>query len=292
MSRRRTIGVIGAGRLGASLAAALLRAGYDVRAVASARPESAAALVRALGDAEIEVAEPQAVAARCELVFLTIPDGSIESTAAALDWRPGQAVVYCSGALGLEVLTRAVAAGALTGCLHPLQSFPSREPAPALFEGIVCGVEGAEPLDGELEAIVGDLGARVVRLEGVDRARYHAAAVFASNYVVALASAAGRAWSLAGLPPDSARLALAPLLGAAAANVGVLELAEALTGPVARGDVETVARHEAALAVDASLLALYRALGAELLRLPLPHSPVVRERLRELITDESEGEHP
>lgn len=277
------IGIIGAGRLGCSLAVALHAAGYKVQAVASHTPASAQVLASQLRGAKATT--PEAVVERCETVFLTVPDGEIASLTASLPWREGQAAVHCSGALGLDALAAASEAGALAGCLHPLQSFPSREGDAARFRGIVCGVEAPGPLAAVLEAIARDLGGEVVRLEGVDRARYHAAAVFASNYAVALAAAAGRAWELAGLPAEQARRALAPLLLGAATNIAGHDLADALTGPVARADLATVERHLAALSApdgDPQLAALYRSLGAELLRLDLGHPPETMERLREL----------
>ncbi len=287
------IGIIGAGRLGASLAVALEAAGYPVAAVASRDPDSAAALVAQLHGGG-EALPAKAVAASCDLVFLTVPDGEIESLAAALPWRGGQAVVHCSGAVGLDALAPAAGAGAGTGCLHPLQSFPSRIGEPQRFRDIVCGVEGAEPLGSLLERIAGELGAGVVRLEGVDRARYHAAAVFASNYVVALAAAAQRAWELAGLPAQQARSALAPLMRGAAENVAERATAEALTGPVARGDAATIERHLAALDGEPHLSALYRRLGAELLRLDLGHAPEAAAQLRALLepVERSDGGAP
>jgi predicted short-subunit dehydrogenase-like oxidoreductase (DUF2520 family) len=144
-------------------------------------------------------------------------------------------------------------------------------------------VEGAEPLGSLLERIACELGAEVVRLEGVDRASYHAAAVFASNYVVALAAAAERTWELSGLPRDQARSALAPLLRGAAENVAERPTAAALTGPLARGDTDTIERQLAALDGEPELGALYRRLGAELLRLDLAHDAGTAARLRELL---------
>ena len=281
-ARPESIGIIGAGRLSASLAMALEAAGYRVAAVASRSAGSAASLAARLGEAT--ALSSRQVAETCELVFITVPDGQIASVAAELPWKTGQAVAHCSGALGLDALAPALTAGARAGCLHPLQSFPSREGEPKRFRGIVCGVEGAEPLGSTLERIAAGLGASVVRLEGVDRARYHAAAVFASNYAVALMAAARRAWELAGLPPDEARPALAPLLLGAASNVAERELAAALTGPIARGDAATIERQLAALDEDRELLELYRRLGAELLRLDLRHPPDAAERLRALLS--------
>ncbi len=276
------IAVIGPGRLGASLARGLAEAGHDVAAVAGRRPGAAESLARRLGSGVVAVSAPDAVA-RCDLVFLTVPDAAIRPLAAELPWRAGQGAVHCSGALGLDVLAPAVEAGASAGCLHPLQSFASSDGEPERFRGAVCGVEGAPPLGERLERIVAGLGATSVRLEGVDRARYHAAAVFASNYAVATVAAAVRAWVAAGLPPEQASEALAPLLLGAAGNVAERDLPQALTGPVARGDVDTVERHLAALAGEPGLATLYRELGAELLRLDLGLDPTTLERLRELL---------
>jgi predicted short-subunit dehydrogenase-like oxidoreductase (DUF2520 family) len=275
------IGFIGAGRLAASLAVGLQSVGYCVAAVSSAHEDSATRLASSLAS-PASVRSPQDVASSCDLVFLTVPDAEIEALAASLEWHRGQAVVHCSGALGLEALAPAAARGAATGCLHPLQSFPSRDGDPARFRGVTCGIEAAGALSEALAAMVTDLGASAVRLEGVDRAQYHTAAVFASNYVVSLMAAAGEVWAAAGLPPESARPALVPLLLGASQNVARHELRDAHTGPVARGDVATVERHLAALE-DPAVRELYCRLGAELLRLGLPHSPEVAARLRALL---------
>lgn len=273
------IGFIGAGRLAASFAAGLRDAGYRVASVASSRPEPARALALAV---KADAAAAQEVADMCDLVFVTVPDSGIAAVAGEMRWRVGQAVVHCSGALGLDVLTPAAEAGALTGCFHPLQSFSSHEGEAAGFRSITCGIEAAGELGPALERMASDLGARTVRLEGVDRAKYHAAAVFVSNYVVSLMAAAENTWEAAGLPRDAARPALAPLLRGATQNVAARELAEALTGPVARGDVATVERHLATLH-DPQLRDLYRRLGAELLTLELGHSPEVKAQLHLLL---------
>ncbi len=284
---RRTlaVGVIGAGRLGSALAAGLVTSGYRV-AVASRSHERAGALASGLA---IDAVAPERLVEHSDIVFLAVPDGAIRDVAAGLSWRRGQAAVHCSGALGLDALQAAANSGAATGCLHPLQSFPAdtapRE-APGLFRGITCGVEGTGPLGRVLDGIVVDLGGRTIRLDGVDRALYHAAAVLVSNDVIALASAATRVWALAGLPAADARSALAPLLRAAAGNVGALPLERALTGPVARGDVATVERHLQALEMAPELRDLYRRLALELLRLELGHPAGLADELRSVLTPE------
>jgi predicted short-subunit dehydrogenase-like oxidoreductase (DUF2520 family) len=275
------VGLVGTGRLGASLARALDQAGYRVVALADRNASAARELAEGLSGAQVLSA---AEITECsDLVFITVGDALIESLVEQLSWRPGQAVIHCSGALGLDVLEGAAARGARTGRLHPLQSFPSTVGDASRFRNITCGVEGEEPLGSQLEEIARALGARSLRLEGTDHARYHAAAVLASNYVVALLAAARRVWEHSGLPGETAREALAPLLLGSAENAARLPPEQALTGPLARGDGDTVSRHLEALRELPELHELYRRLGRELLDLDLSHDPATRERLRQLL---------
>ena len=280
------VGVIGAGRLGGALVRALIACGYRVDNVATRGGERTQRLTVEAGLAGLSLSSATDVASSCDLVFLAVPDGAIEGVAAAEAWRPGQAVVHCSGAAGLDVLEAPRARGALVGCFHPLQSF-SGDAGPDHFRGVTVGVEGAAPLGEWLETMARDLGATPLRLEGVDRALYHAAAVLSSNDVVALMAAAARAWEAAGLPHEAARSALAPLLLGAARNIEARPLEQALTGPVARGDIETVRRHLEALRALPDLHALYRTLGRELLRLPLALDEAVRSEIEALLADGS-----
>jgi predicted short-subunit dehydrogenase-like oxidoreductase (DUF2520 family) len=280
-SVRPSLGIIGAGRLGSCLALALERAGYPIAAISSATPQDAAALCAHLTRAvTLDAAE---LTRHCELVILTVPDGAIAPLAATLPWRAGQAAIHCSGALPLDALDGAADAGALRGCLHPLQTFPEPGGSPDRFVGITCGIEADAPLDARLEAICHALGASSLRLHGVDRASYHAAAVFASNYVVALHAAAARAFAHAGLPADRARSALGPLTLGAATQIAGLPLAQALTGPIARGDVSTVNAHLQSLQRDPALHDLYRSLARTLLELPIALSPQQLAQLQTLL---------
>ena len=286
-AERRTlpITVVGVGRLGTALAGALAAAGYTDVTLAARDPARAVEIASTL---EVHTRPVPDAVERAALIFLAVPDGAIEDVARGGAWRTGQGVVHTSGARGLDALAGATARDVVSGCLHPLQTFPatgtpSVPAAAALFEGIVCGVEAPSPLDGLLVALVDDLGARTVRLEGVDRTLYHAAAVLVSNDLVALVAAAERTWAGAGLEADEARAALAPLLRAATANATSLPAAEALTGPIARGDAATGARHVAALAGEPGLLEVYQALGRELLRLDLGQSAEVRAALEDAL---------
>ena len=123
--RELAIAIVGAGRLGASLALALAGLGYRVAAVASRDPEAATRLAGRIDGAETR---PLAgVPAASDLLFLTAPDREIAALARSIEWRTGQGAVHCSGALGLDVLAPAREAGALAGCFHPIQSFPDRD---------------------------------------------------------------------------------------------------------------------------------------------------------------------
>ncbi len=279
-------GVVGSGRVGRALAHALLAAGRPLDRVASRRPEAAREL--AAGLPFVVASEVPELVSSCDLVFLAVPDGAIGPLAGELTWRPGQAVVHLSGAIDTGALSEVTRAGGRAGCLHPLQTFPQGESgaeARTRFSGIAFGVEGEPPLGPLLEALAEALGGYSFRLEGVRRAGYHAAAVLASNLVVAVLSGAMRAWEQAGLPAKEAQRALTVLLRAQAEAASGRPLVEALTGPVARGDVETVAGHLEALSTDPGLEALYRGLSRELLRLGLDHSSERREELAQLLGD-------
>jgi predicted short-subunit dehydrogenase-like oxidoreductase (DUF2520 family) len=272
------IGVIGAGRLGTTLALALQARGARVAWVASRSDESSRALSERL-DAAQAIASDE-LCARASIVVLAAPDDVVRALATTLPFHVQQAVVHCSGALELSVLERASALGASVGCLHPIQTFPQRFGAASCFAGISIGIEASDAaLHAWLFEACRALAATPLPLHGIDRARYHAAAVLASNYVIALHEAAGRAFELAGLPRERAREALAPLTRGAADAIAALPLERALTGPVARGDVITVERHLAALHGEPELAALYRALAARLLKLPLALAPADRAKL-------------
>jgi pantoate--beta-alanine ligase len=222
------IAIVGAGRLGTALAAALRAAGRPV--------------LGPLGRG----ADPRAATA----VLLCVPDGEIAAAADAV--APGPLVGHCSGATGLDVLAPHEAFS-----LHPLMTVPVDAP-PTVFAGAGCAIDGATPRAlAAAEALADALGMRATRVADEDRAAYHAAASIASNFLVTLEGAAER---LAGTAAVDREL-LAPLVRAAVENWAVRGAGQALTGPIARGDEETVARQRAAVQDRApDLLPLFDAL--------------------------------
>jgi predicted short-subunit dehydrogenase-like oxidoreductase (DUF2520 family) len=203
-----SIAVVGAGRLGTALAAAL---GADGPLPRGANP-------------------------RNDVVLLCVPDGEI--AAAAANVVPGHLVGHCSGATGLEPL-----AGHEAFALHPLMTVPVGSP-PTVFAGAAAAVDGATPRALDVaRALAERLGMRPIRVAPEDRAAYHAAASIASNFVVTLEGAAERLAATAGVD----RAALAPLVRAAVETWVELGPERALTGPIVRGDEGTVARQRAAV---------------------------------------------
>ena len=217
------IAIVGAGRLGTALAAAL-GASSPLGRGADARGATA--------------------------VLLCVPDGEIAAAAAAVERGP--LVGHCSGATGLEVLAPHEAFS-----LHPLMTVPAGAPRDVLA-GAGCAVDGATPRAlAAAEALAARLDMRATRVADEDRAAYHAAASIASNFLVTLEGAAERLAASAGVD----RALLAPLVRAAVENWAQRGAEGALTGPIARGDEATVARQRAAVAERApDLLPLFDAM--------------------------------
>jgi predicted short-subunit dehydrogenase-like oxidoreductase (DUF2520 family) len=226
------VAIVGPGRLGTAVAAGLAEAGVAVDGLYGRRGP--------LG----------ALPGRADAVLLCVPDAEIPAAAAAI--APGAPVGHCSGATGLDALGTHEAFS-----LHPLMTVPA-DAGPQALRGAGAAVAGSTP---RAEAIARGLAEllrmRPIEIDDGDRAAYHAAASIASNFLVTLEGAAERVGATAGLP----RELLVPLVRATVENWAQLGPERALTGPVARGDAETVRRQRAAVADRApELLGLFDAL--------------------------------
>ncbi|MEO3813381.1 DUF2520 domain-containing protein [Sphaerisporangium sp. B11E5] len=278
---RLAVGVLGAGRVGSALGAALAQAGHRVVAAAGVSDESRRRAGERLG---VGISRPDDLIARSELVLLTVPDdvlpGLVAGLAAAgVDLR-GKMLVHTSGAYGLGVLDPATAAGALPFALHPVMTFTGREDDLRRVTGCSFGVTAPEPLRPVAEALVIEMGGEPVWVAEQDRATYHAALAGAANHMVTLIAESQQI--LRGIGVEHPGRMLGPLLGAALDNALRLGIT-GLTGPVVRGDAGTVRKHVDALmaaapeAADAYValarLTADRALAAGLLK------PEAAERL-------------
>ncbi|HEY2734773.1 MAG TPA: DUF2520 domain-containing protein, partial [Polyangiales bacterium] len=176
--RKQRIAVVGLGRFGACLTRGLIAARLGPVTIASNRRSSLQRMAAELGSAVVP-ARSLARLREAELVFLAVPDDRIAEVCAKLPIGEGGAVVHASGAVGTVPLMAAAAKGARVGVFHPLQAFPLDASA-ARFRGVHIGIEADEPLRAILARIARRLGATPFSLNGIDRAAYHAAAVFAS----------------------------------------------------------------------------------------------------------------
>jgi predicted short-subunit dehydrogenase-like oxidoreductase (DUF2520 family) len=256
-----SIAILGAGRVGSTLARALHAAGYPIAAVWSRTLVHAQELAREV-DARVTPLEATPASARITLV--AVSDDSLAELAANLAhagaWSTGQMVVHCSGVLPAAVLAPAAEHGALIGGLHPLAAIAERNQA--LPPGITFAVEAGEPLRDTLWRMARDLDGHPFDIDPAARPLYHAAAVLASNYTVVLAALATELLQRAGMDADQALPAIVPLMRSTLDNLAAAGLPGALTGPVVRGDAGTVMAHLAALDAEAPHIAhIYRALA-------------------------------
>ncbi|MBO0832653.1 MAG: DUF2520 domain-containing protein [Actinobacteria bacterium] len=247
---RLKVGVVGAGRVGTALAVALGRAGHKITGAS------------AVSDASIErvrqylpgtpVLQPAEVTGAADLVLLTVPDdalpGLVRGLAATRAALAGRMLVHASGRHGLAVLEPAIQQGALPLALHPVMTFTGRPDDADRLTGICFGVTAPEVLRPAAEVLVMEMGGEPVFIAEADRDLYHAALAGAANHLVTQVVQAEDLLARAGVAKP-ARM-LGPLLGAALDNA--LRLGDAaLTGPVARGDADTVAGHVTALRAEA-----------------------------------------
>jgi predicted short-subunit dehydrogenase-like oxidoreductase (DUF2520 family) len=240
----RAVAIIGAGRMGQGLGLALLRQGYQVRLAARRSKRVAHGLRLVTGD-------PRPALEGAFVILLAVPDDQIEPVAyrlAALGAvSRSQVVLHLSGLCDRRMLAPLRTHAAGLGSFHPLQAIADPRHAAKRLKGAFAGIEGDRRAVAVASRLARALGMTPIRLRAAAKPAYHAGAVIAANYVAVLAAIAERLAVRAGIPARVARRMYRPLLLGAAANIGELGSQRALTGPVRRGDVRTVAAHLAAL---------------------------------------------
>jgi predicted short-subunit dehydrogenase-like oxidoreductase (DUF2520 family) len=252
--------LIGPGRAGTTISLGLIDQGWDVVAVAGRAPDasSTTAAAACLASRTALVSE---ASRRASLVLIGTPDRAIEQAVLAAEpaIEPGALVVHLAGSRGLDVFDSLLEkrTGVRVGAMHPLQSFPSTTIGLERLHGAWAAIAG----DPEVGDIAHSLGLRPFPLADADRTGYHTAAVVASNHLVALLGQVDRLAAQCGVPYE----AFAPLVLASVQNAFALGPADALTGPVARGDLATVEQHLRDL--DPAERDAYRALAREAARL-------------------------
>jgi predicted short-subunit dehydrogenase-like oxidoreductase (DUF2520 family) len=238
-----TVGIVGAGRVGTAIGVALARAGHHVIAASGRSSVARARIAGRLPEAAHERAED--VVRQADLVVFAVPDDVLAPLIAHLGesgaFRPGVIVAHTSGAHGIGILHPATARGALPIALHPAMTFTgATDDVDRLTGGITFGVTAADELRRTAAELVGELGGAIEWIPDERRALYHAALAHGANHLVTLVNEAMDRLRDAGVVhPERV---LSPLLHAALDNTLTMGDA-ALTGPVSRGDANTVASH-------------------------------------------------
>lgn len=267
--RHERVGVIGAGRLGTAVAWHCHRLGFRIAGVADKRPKQAW-VVYSLLKLPYERMRPVEVASGSDVLFITTPDSSIEPEFQSVrrSLVPGAIVVHCAGAMGVDAFKGAVEQGLDVLAMHPAQTFASHAQAIQALPGSLFALEGSRRGLAFGRRLARLLRGDCVLVKGRDRALYHAVCVFASNFLNGLFAAVEVGSGRLGISRRKAARAFVPLARVVLENIAASGAANSLTGPVERGDWQTVARHVAALEERApGLVPAYRVLSRQLLGL-------------------------
>jgi predicted short-subunit dehydrogenase-like oxidoreductase (DUF2520 family) len=220
-----------------------------------------------------------------ELVFITTPDDVVAQVCGEVQWHEGQSAVHCSGAHSVNILEPAKQLGAAVGSFHPLQTFADIDQAIENLPGSTFALEAEEPLMSMLKELTLLLNGNWVELKPGDKVLYHAAAVFACNYLVTLVKLALDLWLDFGVSAKEATKALLPLLQGTINNIDNIGLPDCLTGPVARGDSGTIVKHLSALETrNPSLLTAYKELGLQTIPIALAKGKINEQKAEEMKT--------
>ena len=260
-----SVAIVGCGKVGTSLGIWISKAGYVITGVASkslSSAKKAAELIQT--DRFSQTAEE--ITGDADIVFLTTPDGVISDACENISrnngFRKNAVVLHCSGAHPSTILLSAKSCGATIGSMHPLQSIASIKTDINPFKDIIVSVEGEDDAIDTARQIASELGATCYTIKTDAKMLYHASAVVASNYLVTLLGLAFKLIGVAGIAAPDAYKVLKPLISGTLSNIEKVGIPYALTGPISRGDVETIEQHlDAIESKIPELLSLYRTLG-------------------------------
>jgi predicted short-subunit dehydrogenase-like oxidoreductase (DUF2520 family) len=242
----RHVAIIGAGTVGTAIGALLRRSGYRISGVASRSRTSAERAVNFIGEGTASE-DLIGTAHGAEVVFLTTPDGAIRSACETIakekGFAAGSTVIHCCGAHSAEILESARSCGARVLSLHPLQTLADTEQAVANLPGSYFALDGDEAALPIGKEIIRALGGTEMVIPSDGKMLYHAAAVVACNYFVALVFQALRMFEMIGIPKEKGLPALMPLLEGTVKNLKRVGVPKALTGPIERGDLKTIEGH-------------------------------------------------
>lgn len=288
-ARKPSVSLIGPGRLGIALAMALESAGYQIVSLVGRNRQKLRKTAKLLDvSCQLLVAKELEKGRLGDLIIVSVPDDQIATVARDLARIKGNrhpTVLHTSGALSSKVFA-SLAANWHTGSIHPLASVSDPVAGAEALRNAYWCIEGDAKATRLARRIVRDLGARAFSIDAKDKPVYHAAAVMSSGNVVSVFDVALDMLKSCGLSRREAQKILLPLLESTALNLSRADPREAITGTFARGDLETVKLHLAALSQKGleEALRLYRLLGQHSVKLASSNlsTEVVREILRKL----------
>jgi predicted short-subunit dehydrogenase-like oxidoreductase (DUF2520 family) len=287
MPKKPSIAIVGAGNLGTALALVLREAGYQIDAVVAGTGRNSRLRARRLAKLTASRAVVGAAEVNARLLWFCVPDDEIGRAAAALAGEfqgRGKIALHSSGALSSDELEPLRRRGAAVASLHPLMTFV-RGSRPTLA-GVSFALEGDPVAVRVARGIVRDLGGESFAIRKKDKKAYHALGTFASPLLTALLASAEHVARLAGITSRAARRRMLPILLQTVRNYGTFGAAEGFSGPIIRGDVETVRHHLEVLRTAPVPRQVYRALArAALEYLPAKNKTLLRRLLDSTDTD-------
>jgi predicted short-subunit dehydrogenase-like oxidoreductase (DUF2520 family) len=264
----KSFSIIGAGKVGVSLGLALANHGFQLEYISDCDLQAARRARRIIKQGKATRDNCRAAGA-AGITFICVPDGLIAKVAkdlSTLNLR-GKYVFQTSGAVSSEVLQPLSRQGAAVASLHPVQTFAAAPPDPDIFQGIFFGLEGDQKAVKLGQFLARKLQAGVILISPDNKALYHLACSITSNFMVVLLSEAKSLFELLGFEEKIYLEVIYPLLDKTLDNVRELGCEQSLTGPVLRGDIETVRKHLQALSQKPGLERLYRLMSLQALNL-------------------------
>ncbi len=267
----RSISIIGAGAVGSSIALALFKSGIKPVAIFSENGKSSALLAKKIKAKQFGSANQ--IALLSDIIFISVPDDRISDVVENISNIPGslrgKTFIHTSGALTSDELSALAKRGASIGSMHPLQTFAKKGNRTSL-KNVWCAVEGDLTAVNVAKSLARTMGAKYFPVAKKNKSMYHIAAVFASNYQVTLFSVVEQLALEIGIPKHQVWKIFRPLVTQTLQNVITSSAAEALTGPIARGDYRTITKHLKELETSRTmehLIPLYSTLGIETAKL-------------------------
>jgi len=285
MTPKKPVTIIGLGAVGSALAMALHQAGYPVKNLYSRKPGQKSKLASRFKN-KLKKYQPGRDIPLGDIIFICVSDDAIRTVAEQLYSScdlTQKIVVHCSGTLGSNILNIGTSENYYSAAFHPVKSF-SRPVETHPFEHIYIDIEGSEAAVEALSALAGSIGAIPLKIDPPAKPYLHMASVLVSNYMVTLAGLASKIGQEGGLKPAEIQKALIPLMKSTIANLEISGTKGALTGPVARGDIETIKNHLKKLEQLPDVLLLYKKLGVETVKLAKYSGRLSEIKSKELLT--------